>query len=112
MMEAHNKHKEEATELSDNLRKVTLALDNVKDERTSLLEMNTSLSTQVAEALHTIHNLQVREDSLGQELGLVKQFMEAAQAECEEDRMRMMQAEDEIISLQAEMEDAFIRAEQ
>lgn len=111
MMDAHNKHKEEATELSDNLRKVTSALDNVKDERTSLLEMNTSLSTQVSEALHTIHNLQMREDSLGQELGLVKQFMEAAQAECEEDRMRMMQAEDEILTLQAEMEDAFVRAE-
>ena len=112
MMEAHNKHKEEATELSGNLRKVTSALDNIKDERASLLEMNTSLSTQVAEALHTIHNLQMREDSLGQELGLVKQFMEAAQAECEEDRMRMMQAEDEILTLQAEMEDAFVRAEQ
>ena len=112
MMETHTKHKEEATELSNNLKKVTSALDNIKDERASLLEMNTALSGQVAEALHTIHSLQLREDSLGQELGLVKQFMEAAQAECEEDRMRMMQAEDEILTLQAEMEDAFIRAEQ
>ena len=111
MMEAHTKHREEASDLADKLKKTTAALDNVKDERSSLLEMNTALSGQVAEALHSIHNLQHREDSLQQELMIVKQFMEAAQHECEEDRMRMMQAEDEILSLQAEMEDAISRAD-
>ena len=66
---------------------------------------------QVAEALHSIHNLQTRENSLQQELVMVKQFMEAAQVEGEEDRIRMMQTEDELISLQAEMEDVYLRAE-
>ena len=42
---------------------------------------------------------------------MVKQFMEAAQVEGEEDRIRMMQTEDELISLQAEMEDVYLRAE-
>jgi hypothetical protein len=60
-----------------------------------LLEMNTSLSGQVAETLHSIHALQVREDSLQQELNMVKQFMEAAQEDWEQDRIRIMQAEDD-----------------
>ena len=47
MMEAHTKHREEASELSDKLKKVTVALENVKDERSNLLEMNTALSGQV-----------------------------------------------------------------
>ena len=55
---------------------------------------------QVAEALHTIHSLQTREDSLQRELELVRQFLEAAQVEGEEDRIRIMQAEDEMLSLQ------------
>ena len=42
---------------------------------------------------------------------MVKQFMEAAQVEGEGDRIRMMQTEDELISLQAEMEDVYLRAE-
>ena len=57
--------------------------------------MNTSLSGQVAEALHSIHALQVTEDSLQQELNMVKQFMEAAQEDGEQDRIRIMQAEDD-----------------
>ena len=55
---------------------------------------------QVAEALHTIHSLQTREDSLQRELEMVRQFLEAAQVEGEEDRIRIMQAEDEMLSLQ------------
>ena len=34
---------------------------------------------------------------------MVKQFMEAAQEDGEQDRIRIMQAEDEILSLQAEL---------
>jgi len=111
LMEAHGKHRDEASDLAEKLKKTTSALEDVKDERASLLEMNTALSGQVAEALHSIHNLQTRENSLQQELVMVKQFMEAAQVEGEEDRIRMMQTEDELISLQAEMEDVYLRAE-
>ena len=60
-----------------------------------------SLSGEVAEALHSIHAMQVREDSVQQELNMVKQFMEAAQEDWEQDRIMIMQAEDEIPSLQA-----------
>ena len=74
--------------------------------------MNTSLSGQVAEALHSIHALQVREDSLQQELAMVKQFMEAAQEDGEQDRIRIMQAEDEILSLQAELDETLIENEE
>ena len=51
MMEAHTKHRDEAQELSDKLKKVTVALENVKDERSNLLEMNTALSGQVKNLL-------------------------------------------------------------
>ena len=44
-----------------------------------MLEMNTSMSGQVAEVPHSIHTLQVMEDSLHKELNLVKQFMEPVQ---------------------------------
>ena len=57
--------------------------------------MNTSLSELVAEALHSIHALQVTEDSLQQELNMVKQFIEADQKDGEQDRIRIMQAEDD-----------------
>ena len=111
MMDAHTKHRDEAAELADNLKKASAAHENLKEERANLLEINTALSGQVTEALHSIHNLQVRESALQQELVMVKQFMEAAQVEGEEDRIRMMQAEDEILSLTAEMEEVCLQVE-
>merc|ERR1712106_214454 len=112
LSEAHSKHREEATELSERLRHVNISLEDCKGERGSLLEMNTSLSGQVAEALHSIHALQVREDSLQQELNMVKQFMEASQEDGEQDRIRIMQSEDEILSLQAELDETLIEIEE
>jgi len=112
LSEAHIKHREEATALADKLRQSNISLEDCKGERASLLEMNTSLSGQVAEALHSIHALQVREDSLQQELTMVKQFMEAAQEDGEQDRIRIMQAEDEILSLQAELDETLVEIEE
>eukprot|EP00092_Neocalanus_flemingeri_P030806 GFUD01033459.1.p1 GENE.GFUD01033459.1~~GFUD01033459.1.p1 ORF type:complete len:1179 (+),score=455.09 GFUD01033459.1:297-3539(+) len=112
LSEAHSKHREEATGLAERLRQVNITLEDCKGERASLLEMNTSLSGQVAEALHSIHDLQVREDSLQQEVGMVKQFMEAAQEDGEQDRIRIMQAEDEILSLQSELDETLIEMEE
>jgi len=112
LSEAHSKHREEATELSERLRQVNISLEDCKGERGSLLEMNTSLSGQVAEALHSIHALQVREDSLQQELNMVKQFMEAAQEDGEQDRIRIMQSEDEILSLQAELDETLLEMDE
>jgi len=112
LSDAHSKHREEATELAERLRQVNISLEDCKGERASLLEMNTSLSGQVAEALHSIHALQVREDSLQQELNMVKQFMEAAQEDGEQDRIRIMQAEDEILSLQAELDETLVEMEE
>merc|ERR1712055_995876 len=54
LSEAHIKHREEATALADKLRQSNISLEDCKGERASLLEMNTSLSGQVAEALHSI----------------------------------------------------------
>ena len=76
------------------------------------MKMNTSMSGQVAEALHSIHALQVTEDSLQQELNMVKQFMEAAQEDGEQDRIRIMQAEDEILSLKAELDETLVEMEE
>ena len=112
LVEANTNHRAEAADLAEKLKKSNGALEDVKEERSSLLEMNTALSGQVAESLQSIHSLQMREDSLQQELVLVKQFMEAAQMEGEEERIRMMQVEDEILSLKAELEDAFVRLDE
>jgi len=112
LTEVDMKHREEAMELAERLRKVNISLEDCKGERASLLEMNTSLSGQVAEALHSIHSLQLREDSMQQELVMVKQFMEAAQEDGEQDRIRIMQAEDEILSLQAELDETLIEMEE
>ena len=63
-------------------------------------------------ALHSIHALQVREDILQQELNMVKLFMEAAQEDEEQDRIRIMQSEDEILSLQAELNETLVEMEE
>ena len=43
---------------------------------------------------------------------MVKQFMEAAQEDGEQDRIRIMQAEDEILSLQAELDETLVEMEE
>ena len=43
---------------------------------------------------------------------MVKQFMEAAQEDGEQDRIRIMQAEDEILSLQAELDETLMEIEE
>ena len=42
---------------------------------------------------------------------MVKQFMEAAQQDGEQDRIRIMQAEDEILCLQAELDETLVEME-
>merc|ERR1719397_1186750 len=86
-------------------------LEDVRDERASLLEINTFLSGQVAEAQQSIHSLQLREDSLQQEVTVYKNLMVAAQEEGEQDRIQIMQKEDEILSLHAEIEEEIVRSD-
>ena len=43
---------------------------------------------------------------------MVKQFMEAAQQDGEQDRIRIMQAEDEILCLQAELDETLVEMEE
>ena len=112
LIEAHSNHRTEAADLAEKAKKANAALEEVQEERSNLLEMNTALSGQVAELLQTIHNIQDREDTMQQELILVKQFMEAAQEEGEEERVRMIQMEDELLSLQAELEDTLVRLDE
>ena len=112
LIEAHANHRTEAGDLAEKVKKANVALEDVKEERSNLLEMNTALSGQVAELLQSIHNIQQREDTMQQELLLVKQFMEAAQEEGEEERVRMLQMEDELLSLQAELEDTLVRLDE
>ena len=112
LVEANTNHRAEAGDLAEKLKKANVAMEEAREERSTLLEMNTALSGQVAEALQSIHSLQVREVTIHQELVMVKQIMEAAQEEGEEERMRMIQVEDEILSLQAELEDSYVRLDE
>ena len=112
LIEVDANHRAEAGELAEKLKKANVSLEDVKEERSNLLEMNTALSGQVAELLQSIHTIQHREDTLQQELLLVKQFMEAAQEEGEEERVRMIQMEDELLSLQAELEESLVRLDE
>ena len=67
---------------------------------------------QVTDSLNSIHELQGREVELGREVALLRGFMEAAQEEGEADRVKIFQAEDEILSLQAEIETVLMEREE
>ena len=65
-----------------------------------------------------MYNVPVRRGGRGssqhlqQEVNMVKQFMEAAQEDGEQDRIRIMLAEDEILSLQAELDETLVQMEE
>ena len=65
----------------------------------------------MTDSLNSIHELQGREVELGREVALLRGFMEAAQEEGEADRVKIFQAEDEILSLQAEIETVLMERE-
>ena len=111
LQEADRRHRQEVKEQHFKLQKMESQKEQVVGERTSLLEMNTALSTQVSDSLANIHELQCREVELCKEVALLRGFMEASQEEGERDRVRMMQAEDEILSLQAEIEAVLVERE-
>ena len=67
---------------------------------------------QVTDSLNSIHELQGREVELGREVALLRGFMEAAQEEGEADRVKIFQAEDETLSLQAEIETVLMEREE
>jgi hypothetical protein len=91
LQEADTKHRQEVGELHNKLRKTEAHMEQVVGEKSSLLEMNTALSSQVTDSLHSIHELQNREDDLSKELAMISGFMEATQEEGKADRIRMMQ---------------------
>ena len=66
----------------------------------------------MTDSLNSIHELQGREVELGREVALLRGFMEAAQEEGEADRVKIFQAEDEILSLQAEIETVLMEREE
>lgn len=83
---------------------MTSNLNEVKDQRDQLKEMNEDLSAQVAEGLETIKSLQEREQELGKRLDFVKGELDAAQNGMAVELENHWQAEDEILNLQSDLE--------
>lgn len=102
--ESHQLHRQEAEKLCGDVKRVQQELEEVRRERTSLIEMNKELSNQVSESLHAIASLQERERSLGEECQYYQAELESSQEESDRDRVRLLQVEDELLSLQAELE--------
>jgi len=110
--DVHRQHREEANQLAAKLQEAEQARDQIKNERSSLMEINTDLSAQVTEYLQTVKLLQDREQQLGRQLAVSGIQLKAAQDDGEIDRMRLMQAEDEVLSLQAELDTTLVELEQ
>jgi len=110
--DVHRQHREEANHLAAKLQEAEQTRDQIKNERMSLMEMNTDLSAQVTEYLQTVKLLQDREQQLGRQLAVSSIQLKAAQDDGEIDRMRLMQAEDEVLSLQAELDTTLVELEQ
>ena len=110
--EAFRSHKTEVSQYNVEVNTLQSTVEQLQGERDSLLEMNTDLSGQLTENLHNVASLQEREQMLQKESLFVRQQLQAAQEDSESDRIRLMQAEDEILSLQAEIDASLVEMEQ
>jgi len=102
--EAYSQHREEADQLCGEVRSLTVTLENIREERAKLVDINTDLTNQVSESLHAIGALQNREQALGNSCQEYAVQLEVMHEEGERDRIRILQAEEEIASLQGELE--------
>ena len=87
-------------------------LDTVTSERSQLVEMNEELSSEVSENLHTIKSLQEREQELNGRLELVCKELETAKSGMTSELQQHWEAEDEILQIQAEMEQTNVQLQE
>ena len=94
----------EKVDLEKRQKELLIDLENVSVERSQLVEMNQDLSGQVSDNLHTIKALQEREQELNGRLHVVCSQLEAAKTGMTSELESHWAAEDEILQLQAEMD--------
>lgn len=102
--DAYKLHKEEAEALCGQVKTLQEAEQQLKVERSKLIDINTDLSSQVSESLHAIANLQDTENLLGTRSKELQVRLEIAEEDAERSRVRLQQAEEEISNLQVELE--------
>ena len=87
-------------------------VNKITEERAQLVEMNDELSHEVSDNLHTIKTLQEREQELNARLQLVCKDLESVKSGMSLELEQHWEAEDEILQLQAEMEQTNVQLQE
>jgi chromosome segregation protein len=104
LQDAYNEYKKETDRLTGDMESVNANMNDVKLERTKLIDINTDLSNQVSESLHAIANLQERESSLESRCKEYELQLEIEGEELDNNRTLISQLEQDVAGLQSELE--------